>query len=159
MLRHALALTCAFCLLDSGILPAQRTEGPRRVAATVVLLERLPQPDAPFVILRRADVSPRDVILLHGDATVEQFSEAVQLLLVARQVGGDSSRVAQTLRVRPQQRERTPRTLPWAARILATLRTVEPRSIPGIGTVPAVEIWLPPQNVRGRIRRGTDHVS
>jgi len=123
---------------------------PTRVPVTVATVERLPVPDAPFVVLRRADAAPRDVILLPSGADAKLLSEAVQALLVARQAGGDTAVAPTTLRVRPQRGRTSQRpVLPWAQRVLNDLRRAEARPVEGVGAVPAVEIWLPAQTRRG----------
>jgi len=147
-------LTAALALLPAH--GAGQTSGapgaPTRLPVTVALVERLPVPDAPFVVLRRTDVAPRDVILLPASADARLLSEAVQMLLVARQVGGDSARSNATLRVRPQSGRTSPRRVfPWAQRVLSDLQRADSRPLDGVGFVPAVEIWLPRQS--GRIRR------
>lgn len=123
-----------------------------RVPVTVVLVERLPVPGEPFVVQRRPGAAERDVILLPADADATLFSEAVQMLLIARQAGGDTPVTAVTLRVRPQRGRTAPRPVfPWAQRVLADLRRAEARPVEGVGTAPAVEIWLPRQF--GRVGR------
>lgn len=140
------------CLMAVLLLPARVTAQPRqslRVPATIALVERLPRSDAPFVVLRRAGPLPRDVILLTRDASPKQLSEAVHTLLIARQVEGDTAAITNRLRVRPNRGESPERqALPWAGRVLADLRRAAPRSIDGVGNVPAVEIWLPRQKRR-----------
>ena len=135
-------------LLVAFALPVQAQQGsptPRRVPVTLALVEQLPQGgDAPFVILRRADQEPRDVILLRSDADSDRLSEAVQALLIARQQGGDTADTDRVLRIRRQQGRRV-RPLPWAARVLQDLRAAPRRAVGGVGTVPAVVIWLPRQ--------------
>lgn len=149
-------LLAAVLLLWAGTasLPAQQRgapRGPARVPVTVVLGDSLPRTDAPFVVQRRPDLRPRDVILLRRDATGEDLSEAVRTLLVVRQADGDTATRAATLRMRPGQARRgTPREFPWAGRVLAELRGAGAREVAGIGRVRAVEIWLPPQRRRAR---------
>ncbi|HEU4453060.1 MAG TPA: hypothetical protein VFR81_08365 [Longimicrobium sp.] len=138
-----------------GAAQAPKAHGaPTRVPVTVAMVERLPVPDAPFVVLRRTNVAPQDVILLPAGADARLLSDAVQMLLIARQAGGDTATAAATLRVRPQRgRTASQRPiLPWAQRVLADLRRVATRPVEGVGTVPAVEIWLPPQTRRGAPR-------
>lgn len=126
--------------------PARR---PARVPVTLVLIDRLPVGDAPFLVRRRTDVSPRDVILLRADASHVQVSEAIRTLLVARQVSGDTATHPAMLRIRPHGAGRavSHREFPWAPRVLADLRRAELADVPGIGRVRAVQIWLPPQRV------------
>lgn len=122
---------------------------PTRVPVTLVLVDRLPVGDAPFLVRRRTDVSPRDVILLRTDASQAQVSEAIRTLLVARQVSGDTATHPAILRVRPHGAGHAAahREFPWVPRVLADLRRAELTDVPGIGRVRAVQIWLPPQRV------------
>jgi len=154
-------LSAAVVLLSVAGLPAQQQaasgRAPTRVPVTVVLVDRLPTPDAPFMIQRRADLTPRDVILLRSDATREQFAEAVRSLLTIRQVGGDTATSSATMRMRPSpaQRFRPRREFPWVQRVLSDLRRADFKDVAGIGRVRAVEIWLPPQGRPGQGRRAT----
>jgi hypothetical protein len=121
----------------------------RRIPVTIVLVERLAAPGAPFLVQRRAATAPHDVILLRTDADASQLSEAVRTLLVARQAGGDVPATSGTLRMRPQTSGGGARpVLPWAARVLTDLQRAEPQRVEGIGTVKSVQIYLPPQNPR-----------
>jgi hypothetical protein len=115
-----------------------------RVPATVVLTEELPE-GTPFRILRRVDASPRDVILLADGADAAAFSEAVEQLVLLRQVQGDTSRISGAMRVQRQNKavQVQPRVLPWAQRVLNDLHLAAPRLIEGVGNRPAVQIWLP----------------
>jgi len=132
---------------------AQQTAGgkPTRVPVTVALVDDLTPSGVPFVIQRRPDLAPHDVILLRADATADQLSDAVRSLLVVRQAGGDTALSPATLRMRPRgpQPRGERRALPWVPRVFADLRRAEHRDIAGIGRVRAVEIWLPPQRRRG----------
>ncbi|HEU4455861.1 MAG TPA: hypothetical protein VFR81_22540 [Longimicrobium sp.] len=156
MLGRILGVLFAAILLlpVSGAGQAARAPGaPTRVPVTVVLVERLPVPGAPFLVLRRVDAAPRDVILLPAGADARLLSEAVQTLLVARQAGGDTAAATATMRVRPQRGRTSQRpVLPWAQRVLNDLRRAEARAVEGVGSVPAVEIWLPPQSRRRAAR-------
>jgi hypothetical protein len=142
----------AVLTLCAGRLEAQQSR-PQRVPVTVVLVDRLAHPDVPFVMQRRPDLRPQDVIVLRSDATPDQLSDAVRGLLTARQAGGDSAAAPAAMRIRPNtpaltgaNRAAASRpTLPWAPRVLADLRRAEYREVPGIGHVRAVEIWLPRQ--------------
>lgn len=144
------ALVAALTLLPASGAGQTSTAAPTRVPVTIALVERLPQPGAPFVLLRRPNAAPRDVILLPAAAAdAKLLSEAVQMLLVARQMGGDTATKAATLRVRPQAGRASPRrVLPWAQRVLVDLHRAQPRAVEGVGTVAAVEIWLPRQKHR-----------
>jgi hypothetical protein len=120
-----------------------------RVPVTIVLVDSLAQADAPFIVVRRADAAPADVILLRAGADAEQLSDGIRALLVARQASGDHPAATRTLRVRPNQAQAARRPpLPWAGRVLADLRKAERRPVQGVGIRPAVTIWLPRQHPR-----------
>jgi hypothetical protein len=106
--------------------------------------------DAPYRILRRADVAPNDVILLRSGSDAAVLSEAVGNLLLIRAQTGDTAQVSGAVRVKRAQGAsgRVPRSFPWAGRVLNDLRQAQARDVPGVGSVPSIEIWLPPQ--RGR---------
>jgi hypothetical protein len=128
---------------------AAQSTGSSRVPVTIALVERAPVPGAPFVILRRPNLSPRDVILLPRGADAAMFSEAVHMLVTARQVAGDTAPRAMTLRFRPNQaRQQGHGILPWADRVLDDLHRAQPRQIEGVGRVLSVQIWLPAQRIR-----------
>jgi hypothetical protein len=120
---------------------------PRRVAATVVLLDSITEPGAPFVLVRRPGATPADLILVHSEIGAAQLSDAVRGLLTARQANGDFPSTAATFRVRPPPRPAAVARpeFPWAQRVLNDLRRSAPREIQGLGRVRAVEIWLPRQ--------------
>lgn len=154
MTRRALPLLAAalFALPGTGEVRGQQPTSPgrpTRVPVTIVLVDQLPHADAPFLVQRRPDVSPHDMILLRSDATREQLSDALRTLLVIRQVGGDTAAQRATMRMRPDQARSGPRReFPWVSRVLADLRRAAPREVAGFGNVRAVEIWLPPQHQR-----------
>jgi hypothetical protein len=116
---------------------------PSRVPVTVAVVERLPYPEAPFIILRQ---SGSDYVLLPLEADAALLTDAVNALLLARRQGGDQPTANAILRVRAPEGGRARRPLPWAARVLADLRRAPLLSVPGVGEVPAVQIWLPRQN-------------
>ena len=135
---------------SAGAQPARASNPPTRVPVTIALVEELPQPGAPFVILRRVNEAEHDVILLPADADAQQLSLAVQALLTARSVAGDSTGSPATIRVRPRSgEERAHRQFPWIARVHGDLRRAARRPVAGVGNVRAVVIWLPPQRRRG----------
>ena len=155
MMRTFKPLLCAAVLVASvrTELQAQQTaaaRAPTRVPVTVALVDTLAG-DAPFRILRRATVAPYDVILLRANADSAALSAAVQDLISIRQVQGDTARAAAGV-VRVRRPSATPgqrmRMLPWARRVIDDLRRAERQAVAGVGSVPAVQIWLPPQ--RGR---------
>jgi hypothetical protein len=129
--------------------PATASSPPTRVAVTIALVEQLPHPGAPFVILRRVNEAEHDVILLPADADAQQLSLAVQALLTARSVAGDTAESPATIRVRPHAREAgAHRQFPWIARVHGDLQRAAHRPIRGVGSARAVVIWLPPQRPR-----------
>lgn len=117
-----------------------------RFAATVVLVDSLPVPNARFLVQRRPNLQPADVILVQTDANPAEVSDAVRALLTARQASGDFPTTSATIRVRPQQARGA---FPWSPQVLADLRRSARRNIAGVGSVRAVEIWLPSQAKRG----------
>lgn len=130
--------------------PATASNPPTRVPVTIALVEELPHPGAPFVILRRVNEAELDVILLPADADAQQLSLAVQALLTARSVAGDTAESPATIRVRPRSGEPgAHRQFPWIARVHADLRRAAHRPVRGVGNARAVVIWLPPQRPQG----------
>jgi hypothetical protein len=130
--------------------PPRASNPPTRVPVTIALVEELPHPGAPFVILRRVGGADHDVILLPADASVEQLSLAVQALLTARSAAGDTAERPATIRVRPRSGDTRPhRQFPWIARVHGDLRRAASRPVQGVGNARAVVIWLPPQRPRG----------
>lgn len=142
-----------FCLFALGTgaetIAAQQLGGgrPLRVAVTIVFVDSLAQPGAPYLLVRRPGATPADLILVHSGVNPTQLSDAIRGLLTARQAGGDFPQVAATFRVRPQQRTGAAArpAFPWAARVLNEARRAEPRQVQGVGSARAVEIWLPRQ--------------
>lgn len=105
LLNGVLVLLMAFtCVPSAGAQREDRSERRSeagRVPVTIVLVDSLAQPDATYLIMRRADAAPADVILLRAGADADQLSDGVRALLVARQAGGDHPSTTRTLRVRP----------------------------------------------------------
>ncbi len=120
-----------------------------RVPVTIALADSAALGDTPFRVLRRADTSPRDVILLAPVADAAALSEAVGQLQTMRRVQGDVAAVTGAMRVRRPGNGRGPRMLPWAPRVLQDLRRADARPLAGVGTVRNVQVWLPPTR-RGR---------
>jgi hypothetical protein len=140
------ALLIAAGLSSEGLAQESARRRPTRVPVTVVLVDTL-SAERGFLILRRADTDPRDVILLGGAADTVALTEAVDELLLMRRAQGDTSRVTGTMRVRRTYSSAggSPSILPWARRIVDDLRRAARRDVAGVGDVPAVVIWLPPQ--------------
>lgn len=146
-MKPTLSIGVLACMLMmfAGALDAQQGT-PRRVPVTIVMMDRLSQADAPFVIQRRPDLVPRDVIVVQTDATADQLSDAVRSLLTIRQVSGDTAATQATMRMRRQSAAaQNRRALPWVRRVLADLRQAAEKDVPGIGRGRTVEIWLPAQ--------------
>jgi len=102
-----------------------------------------------FAILRRAGVEPGDVIVLRPNADSAALSAAIEQLTLVRRIQGDTASASGIVRTRPKGgAARAPRVLPWARRVLDDLHRAPRRMVSGVGMVPAVVIWLPPQ--RGR---------
>lgn len=150
--------------------PQAQQAAPRRVPATIVLTDSLPTGTGnPFIIQRRPNLTPRDVILIRPGADAGQLSDAIRAILTARQAGGDIPATQATLRIRPHSaspagrgaaaRGANPgtaeggrRTFPWSQRVLDDLRRAEVQSVAGIGRVRAVQIWLPAQRGAARVQ-------
>lgn len=136
----------------SRALDAQQVAGPKRptrVAATIVLVDSLAA-GTPFRILRRASATPNDVILLSAGADTSALSAALEELLSMRRAQGDTAQTTGMMRVRHPQGTsgQRPHKFPWVTRVLNDLHMAPRRIISGVGTVRAVEIWLPPQRRR-----------
>lgn len=131
----------------------------RRVPVTIALVDQFPARtgNVPGVILRRTGTTPHDVILLrNADATGAQLAGAILHLMVVRERGGDSARVAGTFRLPtasrgPRAWERT--ELVHAERIVGRLRHAAVQDIPGVGRVRATEIYLPSRSMRVAARQ------
>lgn len=145
----AAASLVASTTLSGQALPPGRQ--PVRVPVTVVLVDSVPGSDAPVRIVRRADMAPHDVVMLRRDAGERVLSDVLQDLMVIRATAGDTARSNALMRLQPARANAgaARREFPWAGRVLAELRRAAPQHIPGIGTHPAVQVWLPPQG-RGR---------
>jgi hypothetical protein len=137
----------------------RRLEMARRVPVTIALMDQLPPEagNAPAVLLRRTGTTPRDVILLRrADASGAQLAGAILHLMVVRERAGDTARVDGIFRLPAAMRgprvwERTEQVR--ADRIVAQLRHAEPRDVPGVGRVPAKELYLPSRAMREAARQ------
>jgi hypothetical protein len=121
-----------------------------RVPVTVALVQRLPVQGEPYVLMRRAGETPRDVILLPADATPEVLSTAVSSLLTVRLRRGDVPARTEMVRLSSSRGGRAQPRFPWTPRVMADLRRAAPAELAGVGRVPSVEIWLPRQQRRPR---------
>ena len=149
MSRHLIAaVAAALAVLAPAELSAQQptVRSPRRVPATVAMVDSLPVRGVSFVVQRRPDRQPADLILLLPNATPADLSDAVRTLATARASGGDYPIAATTVRMRPRQKSPIARReFPWTRGTLVRLRNAKPRTVEGVGTVRAVAIWLPRQ--------------
>lgn len=148
VLLSVLLLPSADAMLHSQQAPTR----PTRVPVTLAMVDGTLTGGESYRILRRADQSPHDLLLLRSDADVAVLSGAIENLLLIRAQTGDTARVSGTTRIRRSVGgpERPSRVLPWAGRVLNDLRRAQPRPVAGVGTVPTVEVWLPPQAGRRR---------
>ncbi|MGK2934459.1 MAG: hypothetical protein ACSLFE_04350 [Gemmatimonadaceae bacterium] len=146
MRRIFLSLAAALplsALAANSMAQSPATDEAARVPVTIALTDRIP-PGSRFVVKRIPTAARQDVLALRPDATPAELTAAVTALLAARQAEGDFPTTERTLRLRPKHSTAVPRgDYPWAARVLADVRTAEPTTVPGIGKVQAVEIWLP----------------
>lgn len=130
---------------------ADQPSRPTRVPVTVALIDA--PTDAPFRVLRRVSVAPRDVILLRRGGNADDLSGAVHQLLLIRRLQGDTAQNSGVMRLnRPRESRHEVRRYPWATRVLDDLQSAPHRLVAGVGIVPAVEIWLPPQHGRAPTR-------
>ena len=151
-----LAVLIAFLAVAASCRPAAAQSGPaarhRRVPVTLAISRHLPHAGEPYVLLRRPPSGGGDVILLADTATASTLSAALRLLMVSRQLDGDSLAAPATFRLRKREAGEVPRpVIPWVPRVLADLKGAEPKPVRGVGTVRAVQVWLPAQG-NGRHR-------
>jgi len=130
-------------ILAAALFVGVAGEAQAQQPVTVVLAEQPLPSSAPFVIQRRPDQTPRDVILLRADATADHLSDAVRSLLTIRQADGDVPAAQAIMRMRSQDARTTRRAFPWVQRVLGDLQRAAHRDVRGVGRVRAVEIWLP----------------
>lgn len=117
-----------------------------RVPATIVLSDRLP-PGSRFVVKRSPAAARRDIIVLAPDANEQELSAAIRALLTVRQREGDVPADAKTVRIRPTRSALVARpAFPWIGRVLADVNRADRIEIPEVGSVRAVQIWLPKQD-------------
>jgi hypothetical protein len=116
-----------------------------RISAGVVLADNFPFANQAFVVQRRPDSDPGDIIVLRKGASAADLSEAVRGLLVTRQFKGDFPTKATTVRVRPQNRVTARKEFAWAGRVLRDVEKAEKKAIKGVGNGRMVVIKLPSQ--------------
>jgi hypothetical protein len=154
-LRRLMAVSALLCstsalyarAVDAQTVSADR-EIARRVSVTVTLVSNLKSDRTAALIFRRPDAIPHDVILLsHASANGARLAAAILYLRQLRTLDGD---VAQTDGMFRVAEDRMPRSViraiePQAQAIVARLRRSKSREVPGLGHVPARDIYLLPQ--------------
>lgn len=144
-MRNLLRGVVVVLLSHSAVTADAQVQGPPRVPATLAIVEDLRGAVVPYQFVRMAGNSPQDVVLLAPDITPQQFTEAVEaLLLVRSQSPGAFAETVGRVRVRrnaPSGARR--RVLPWADKVLSDLRSAPIRHVPGAGFVRSVQVWLP----------------
>jgi hypothetical protein len=158
MLRAAL-FTSALLVASVGI-PSRATGQQASVPVdtlpiTLALVGELEPSGASAIILRRAGTDAGDVILLrHSDADGARLTTAVALLMLKRSERGfipaADERIILTGHKPPVNW--VPHGLPRFTADVARLRNASIRNIPGVGRVPAIQIWVP--KVETRVRGG-----
>jgi hypothetical protein len=145
------AVLIPVCLLSAGSaagLGAQSTSGQlggqaATRAVTVVMVQDARYGTAPAVILRRTGSEPQNVVILRaGQADARDLSGA---LLGIAAADGNPSPDGRTdgeglYRVTAAQPDAV---FPWAARVIEYLGRADAREVSGIGTYPALKIWIP----------------
>jgi hypothetical protein len=127
-----------------------------RVPVTIAIGTYSSSGNAPFVIQRRREIEPLDVIILSPWATDDDLANAVRALLLSRQIAGDTSLSAAKLGMRPDLAHRgTARQYPWVRRVLVDLKRADRNNLPGVGYLQSVRIWLPPQGGGPHLSRTT----
>lgn len=147
-----LPLIAVMLVLLSDATAARGQTRANRVPATVALSDVAPK-GARFLVKRFPGAAGGDVIVLPPDASAADLSAAVRTLLTVRERDGDTPRANRTVRLRPGSAASLTRaSYPWAARVLADVSRSNRTTVPGIGRVRAVQIWLPGQGQRERAR-------
>lgn len=126
--------------------PYAQNGAPTRVPAMIVLSDQNAARE-PFVIQRRG-IGALDVIVLRSDATADQLSDAVRVLVTIRKLTQDTAVAPAMLRFRRQQAT-AHAMIPWVGRVYADVHAAAFRDVPGFGQVRGVQIWLPAQRRGG----------
>lgn len=136
---------------DSGIRESRAQPLPPRtqvnVVPAVVLMPRLPVPDAAAVVLRRPNLWPANVILLREDSlSVGAFESAMLALLndVARDGGAEAP---STTRLLPIHGQELPTAISKAGHdesrwMLDTLKHIPRRTVAGVGAYRAAMLRI-----------------
>ena len=120
---------------------------PPTAVATIALVAKLPAPDARAAILRQAEPRADVILLTRGEASAENLAAALSLLAAARARDAAAPSRDAVLVLKSSRLDR-PLDVGQRLRLeaqLARLRLARPRTVAGLGTVPAIDI-----TVRGR---------
>lgn len=131
----------ALLALATSDLAAQQT-GPRRAPVAVVLTDAPPIQGEIFVVERRANHYPHDVIHLTHAATDVNLSAAVRALLTARAKDGPTPPDNQHIRLSDRRTELRA-AFPWARGVVNDLSQTGRITIDGLGEVQGLIIWVP----------------
>lgn len=152
-----LAWTCAVAASFCPALPlgGQPAPGPSPAADTswLSLTVVLTQHGVAPLVLRRAGVEPRNVILVDS-ATIDdrRLSAAIFSFLVMERLDSEGQERSNAAASRPMFHENAP-YYPWAGATLRQLRTAPIQSVQGIGSHRAIQIAVPPLRGYGKITR------
>lgn len=149
--KRCILITTALLLgatSGSGQQPGGQPRRPTRVPVTLVMADT--PTGQPYRIVRRGARAPHDVVIFAAGADSAALSDAVNELLLLRQVQGDTvTDGADVLRVRGRGGARVNgRPMPWAGGVMRDLNAAARQEVPGFGTPRTVIIWLPPQRPR-----------
>jgi hypothetical protein len=150
--RHALVFAALSVLWSSAVSGQAATQ--LRIPVLVAVIDSLPQKASGALIVRRASMSPSDIILLTPQSsTARQLSAAVFTLVTAQAVLGSKpeknaflkvdSRTGPSAWIETEERR--------AENILRKLRRKAPAYVAGYGFVRSVVITVPDQVMRGRL--------
>jgi hypothetical protein len=115
-----------------------------RAPVLLALVDSLPDTVPRFRLIRLPGESTREAVLLPSDATPELLTQALETLRMVW-VHDEGSQPGEMLRLKGGTAEtHRRRAFPWAGRVLHDLHEAQPRQIPGVGSVRAVQIWLTP---------------
>jgi hypothetical protein len=135
---------------------ADEQERARRVQVTIAIVDSSDDAGAPAKIVRLAHGPRRDIVLIRrGAATGAQLASALQVLLVTRELHGDTAQQDMGVRV-PGPLASKPRSselyrLADAAMVELLRRPAAPLS--GVGDVQWMDIYLLPNALTGAVRR------
>ena len=135
----------ALLLVSVMMLVAPQTPS---TVATIALVAQLPAPEARAAILRQAEPRADVILLTRSEASAENLAAALALLADAR--ARDAAAPARDA-VLVLKSSRLDRPLDVGQRLrleaqLARLRLARPRTIAGLGTVPAIDVTVRPRS-------------